>query len=901
MIGETISHYKILEELGRGGMGVVYRAEDMKLDRFVALKFLPSHLNATEQDKTRFIQEAKAAAALNHPNVCSIIDIQEYDAQLFIVMEFVDGQTLRQKAPSLNLRQATEVGIQIADGLAAAHEKGIVHRDIKPENIMIRKDGIAQIMDFGLAKLRSASSTINRLTKEGNTVGTAGYMSPEQVQGHDTDHRSDIFSLGVLLYELFAGQLPFRGVHETALMYEIVNVDAAPMSTVKPEIDTSLDAIVLECLEKEPQDRYQSVAEVGKDLRKFKRESSRQRVPRVTSTRPSYQSTVTQPSGIQPSEGYTGSERSAKPGRLPWIIAGVLLFSTVASLAFHFLTQSSPEERRVVRALILPPVRTNFNMLNGGHLALSPDGLTVAFVATDTSGVDRLWVRPVHSLAAIPLSGTEEASYPFWSYDSRTLAFFAKGKLKKIDAKGGPTLTICDAPGGRGGTWNQTGMIVFSPDALTPLSRVSAAGGTPEVLTVLDTTKREISHRWPWFLPDGNHFLYVTMTQTAAASDNDVIKMSSLDKSVDSVLMHGTSNIEYALGHLLFVRQSTLMAQPFDTVTHMFLGDAVPIAEQIQYSPPRGRGIFSSSRNGLLMFQTGDIQEQQLAVFDRMGNRVSLMNEHGVGWVRFSGQRKSIAFSRFDPQSRNRDIWVRDLARGISSRLTFDTSTELAPQWLSGDDSIVFSSNRNGALDLFIKNSNGASNEQLLLTSHLDKYTTDCSADGRMISFTTVGDPKTKWDLWLLPLDGDRQPVPFLRTEFSEGGGKFSPDMKWISYQSDESGRNEIYVRLIDGQGGKWQVSTNGGVGQSWSPDGKEIVYSSLDRKLMSAKVNGSGSTFLVDSVRVLFDYESRGIVGNIEDVSPDGRTFIARVTQLQQASPPITLVVNWDEELKRR
>ena len=288
MIGQTISQYMILEKLGEGGMGVVYKAEDTKLDRMVALKFLPSHLNASEEDNTRFVQEAKAAAALNHPNVCSVFDIQENEGQMFIVMEFVDGQTLRDKRGTLSFKQAIDIAIQIADGLAAAHEKGIVHRDIKPENIMVRKDGIAQIMDFGLAKLRTASSNVNRLTKEGSTVGTAGYMSPEQVLGQDADHRSDIFSFGVLLFEMLTGQLPFRGVHETALAYEIVNVDAAPMSTIKPELDQSLDAIVLDCLEKDPKERCQSVAEVARDLRRIKRESTRQRHSRITAARPAY-------------------------------------------------------------------------------------------------------------------------------------------------------------------------------------------------------------------------------------------------------------------------------------------------------------------------------------------------------------------------------------------------------------------------------------------------------------------------------------------------------------------------------------------------------------------------------------------------------------------------------------
>src|ERR1051326_1539703 len=352
MIGQNISQYKILEKLGEGGMGVVYKAEDTKLDRFVALKFLPPHMNASEQDKARFVQEAKAAAALNHPNVCSIIDIQEHDGQMFIVMEFVDGHTLREKKESISFKQAIDIGIQIADGLAAAHEKGIVHRDIKPDNIMIRKDGIAQIMDFGLAKLRSSGSKITRLTKQGSTVGTAGYMSPEQVQGHDTDHRSDIFSFGVLLYELFSGQPPFKGVHETALLYEIVNVDPPPMSSVRPEIDPALDSIVGECLAKEPSERSQSVAEVAKDLRHYKRESSKQRMSRTFPAQSAVRQTAAASQRDQePAPGLA----VPRPQRaiIPWGIAGLLLVATLFLLVRLFLAPA--ESHPVVVASILAP------------------------------------------------------------------------------------------------------------------------------------------------------------------------------------------------------------------------------------------------------------------------------------------------------------------------------------------------------------------------------------------------------------------------------------------------------------------------------------------------------------------------------------------------------------------
>ena len=623
MIGQTISHYQILEKLGEGGMGVVYKAEDTTLDRMVALKFLPPHLSGSEQDKARFRQEAKAAAALNHPNVCSIIEIAEHEGQTFIVMEFVDGQTLREKRGSVSFKQAIDIGIQIADGLAAAHEKGIVHRDIKPENIMIRKDGIAQIMDFGLAKLRSASSKINRLTKEGSTVGTAGYMSPEQVQGQDADHRSDIFSLGVLLYELFTGELPFKGVHETALAYEIVNVDAAPMSSIKTDIDPSLDAIVLDCLEKDPKERCQSVAEVARDLRRVKRESTRQKHSRITAVRPAYAPSATTLQIQSPDIPTTQTEQKRKSS-LPWIIASVCLILAVGVIAFHFLNKTAGKND-TVRFTIPFPEKGSFGRQSP---IISPNGQNIAFVASDSSGKSSIWVRSLSTIVPRPLAGTEEAFFPFWSFDSRFIAFFAGGKLKKVDVNGGPVQSICDAPEGRGGSWGSAGIIVFAPSFGSGIQQVPASGGIPSYVSLLDTALKEESHRWPFFLPDGRHFLYMRR----GSSDKSGVYVSSLDSKDFTLVLPSTSNAIYAKpGFLLFLREGTLMAQPFDPDKGRVYGEPTNIAEEVGVDIGYSLGFFSSSENGILTFGTGTgLSSRQLYLYDRNGKRLQALGRAGT-------------------------------------------------------------------------------------------------------------------------------------------------------------------------------------------------------------------------------------------------------------------------------
>ncbi len=515
MIGMEISHYKILEKLGEGGMGVVYKARDTKLDRFVALKFLTKNVGSSESDRQRFMQEAKAAATLNHPNICTIYDVAEHEGQLFIAMEFIDGETLRDRKNNISFKQSIEIGIQVAEALAAAHEKGIIHRDIKPENVMLRKDGLVQIMDFGLAKLQGVS----RLTREGNTVGTMGYMSPEQVQGFNVDHRTDIFSFGVLLYELFSGQSPFKGMHETAIIYEIVNVDPEPISILKPDLPPDLDAVLLECLAKEPDERYQSAKEIVKDLRKLKRESSRQTASRILAVR---KSQIASGSHIAPqtTEYETIPQKKAVSFHFHgWMIAAVASsLLCIGAIVWYFLfIKTEPE---LIRLSFEAPNRNIFNSTNGGHLEISPDGTMIAFVASDSLGRDHLWVRPLDSPEPILIPGTENAYYLFWSYDSKMIGYFADGKLKKVDAKGGPSFTICDAPSGRGGAWNEAGVIVFAPNSGGPLHQVSSAGGTSKQLTVLDSTEFEVNHRWPFFLPDGDHFFYSVQTSKPSLEDD---------------------------------------------------------------------------------------------------------------------------------------------------------------------------------------------------------------------------------------------------------------------------------------------------------------------------------------------------------------------------------------------
>ncbi len=892
MIGKTILQYEVLEQLGEGGMGVVYKAKDTKLDRFVALKFLPANVSSTESDRARFMQEAKAAATLSHPNICTIYDVQEFEGQLFIAMEYIEGETLRDRKNNISFKQSIDIGIQVAEALGAAHEKGIVHRDIKPENVMLRKDGRAQIMDFGLAKQQGAS----RLTKQGSTVGTIGYMSPEQVQGFNVDHRTDIFSFGVLLYELVSGQSPFKGMHETAIIYEIVNVDAEPVTILKPDLPTDLDAILLECLAKDPDERYQSAKEIVKDLRKLKRESSKTTASRVLAVR---QSQIN--SGIRPQTAVfeTVPEKKQFAFNIWMILFALSVLSLLVLLTTYFVfVRTEPE---LMRLTFESPNSEFFNAANGGHIEISPNGKMIAFVAKDSSGKNHLWVRPINSPMPILLQGTENAYYPFWSYDSRMIAYFADGKLKKIDANGGPSFSLCDAASGRGGTWNKEGVIVFCPTATGPLHQVPSAGGTSKELTVLDSTEFEVSHRWPFFLPDGDHFLYSVQTNKASLDqDADLIRVGSLNDTKSKIIVRTSSNAVYNQGWILYYKQKSLLAQRFNEGSIELEGEPIPILENILYNRARNKGAFSLSQNNRLAFLATSVSDDELAIFGANGTlQHKIKSKIPSQRATFSKDGNLIAIDALEEGASNEDIWIHDIRRNSDTRLTFDKASEIVPEWSPDGSKVYFSSNRTGIYCVYEKNSNGTGDEQLVFGSKLASFVTGISQDGKKLLLSVNTQSTLKWNIGMYDLQ-EKKFIPLLSSQFNEWIGRFSPDGKWFAYQSDETGKYEIYIRPTDGSPSKWQVSTNGGTGAVWLENGKEVVFNLNNQELFSVPVSSSEDQIVIGQARSIYKSES-GLQTSIQDVSADGKKILLKRTLNAQVLRSASLIFNWQNLVEKK
>ena len=860
-------------------MGVVYKAQDTKLDRFVALKFLPFHLAGSEEDKARFVQEAKAAAALSHPNICTIYGVEEYDAQTFIAMEYVEGQTLDETKANIPLKRAIDIGIQLAEGLAAAHEKGVVHRDIKPENIMLRKDGRVQIMDFGLAKLKGAS----RLTKEGSTVGTAGYMSPEQVQGQETDHRTDIFSLGVILYELFAGESPFKGVHETAIAYEIVNVDPSPISSIKPEVDPELDGIVLECLAKELSERYQAVSEVARNLRRFKRESSRSRLSRAMPTR----------QFDKPASDPTLEPRSPQPSyrKFVWPVVTAALAVAIVILLWSPWRKDA-RTRPIMRFSIdLPP---NAPLIGGASngLALSSDGRYLAYTGVAGNST-QIFLRRLDQLSAQPIQGTDGGVYPSFSPDGQWLAYEVSGVLRKVPISGGASEKVCDIQGqSRGISWSADNTILFGHIS-RGIFRVPADGGTPEPVTKLDSAAGEISHRFPRLLPDGKTIIFTVKQNNITSFDDALVEAERLDTGKRTILVRGGSSGRYVPpGYLVYVRGEMIMAVSFDPTSLEVKGPPVALEEGGWLNRGSGDAVMAFSSTGSLVYApAGPFSfENVIEVWlDRRGKTSPLLDSaraYFAASVSPDGQKLAVTI-----QAANDDIWVYQIGRGTLTRLTFGGGNHGSPIWSPDGNYIAYFAEEGSSTDIFRKAWDGSGVEERLTSGFTVSALSSFSPDGKSLAFVQNG------DIWILPLEGERKPIPFLQSAANEAGGLLSPDGRWMAYSSNESGRDEIYVVPYPKQDGKWQISTGGGITPLWSRNGKELFYTN-GSSVMTVGITGT-SRLDFSIPRKLFDLPPAGAIA---DVAPDGERFVAAIVRAQQTTQPrLTVVLEWFDDLKEK
>jgi Tol biopolymer transport system component len=853
-------------------MGEVYRARDTKLKRDVAIKTLPDEFSHDPDRLSRFQREAEVLASLNHPNIAAIYDLQEADGARFLVLELVEGETLAerlQRGP-IPIDEALQIAKSICEALEAAHEQGIVHRDLKPANVKITSDGNVKVLDFGLAKalqerqlsnLSHSPTLLSAASMPGVILGTAAYMSPEQAKGRPVDRRTDIFALGCVLYEMLTGRQAFTGDDAAQILARVLERDP-DWSVLPARLSPRIRELLHDCLQKDVRRRRRDAADVRIDIDRAS----------------------TQPVEIAAAAPLGSSSHRIWVGLVVLFLAGMLALAVPAIRYFH-PTAAIPEMRVEINT---PGSSVPF------EFALSRDGMRLAFVADD-NGAQRLWVRQLNSVGAHSLPGTDGADWPFWSPDSRSIGFFANGRLKRIDIDGGAPQILADAASARGGTWNQDGVILFSANTTAPLSRIPATGGTPEVVTHLE--QGQGSHRFPQFLPDGHHFLFEYFL---VSSDRSGIYIGSLDDtSIKRLLTASDTNALWAPpGWLLFMQQGTLRAQALDISRGALTGNPVTVADSVSFDGSNSSwGGFSASATGMVAYRSSAGSRTQLTWFDRTGKmqgRVGEPDENSLSFPEVSPDGRRVAVTR--TVQGNADVWLLDVLRGTATRFTFDAALDTRPLWSLDGTLIVFNSNRKNNLDLYSKPSSGAGVEQLLIDSPNIKVPYSWSADGHFLLYGEDS-PKTGYDLWALPMQGDRKPIPVVNSPFPERDGQFSPDGRWVAYDSNESGRSEIYVVPFPPGGGKWQVSTAGGAMPRWRHDGKELFFISPDTQMMAASVSTSGTSFEATQPIALF--QAHTIVGGPNTnnkhqyaVSADGR-FLINVAA-DPTIAPITLILNW-------
>ena len=923
MIGTTLAHYKITGKLGAGGMGEVWRAEDTKLGREVALKVLPAEFAEDEQRLERFQREAKVLASLNHSNIAHLYGLESISSGTgtgtgtgtdagarpqdpktprpqdpktprpqdlktprpvtFLVMELVEGEDLSERISrgAVSADEAVPIALQIAEALEAAHEKGIVHRDLKPANIKLKADGTVKVLDFGLAKAWEADNTDASLslsptmtqhaTAAGLILGTAAYMSPEQARGQSVDRRADIWAFGVVVWEMLTGRKLFEGDTVSDVLASVLK-EAPPLDALPTETPSFLRRLVGRCLDKDSKTRLRDIGEA-----------------RIALSQPDAEEVA----GVVAADAV---EASPWRRRLPWLAAAV---ATVAAFVLGGLwiirTEPMPQ---VIRFETPPPPDGRFHLSpdNPGPVAVSPDGTMLAYSGRTPDGVIQLWIRALDEAQPRALPGTEYAQYPFWSPDSRRIGFFSNGKLRIIEAVGGPPLALCNATDGKGGTWNRDGMIVFAPSYNSPLHQVAEAGGESVAVTVFDTERKDNSHRHPRFLPDGNHFLY--MARSAAGSgEGHAVMIGSLDGVVDRLLFRAPTAVEIASGHLLFIRDQTLMARPFDTRKLEFTGDPFPVAETVSLLPSGAVvGVYSVSQNGVLAFQAGDGSDGSFRLMwrDREGNELGAVGEPAsYDEVHLIPGGELAVVSLEESGAGTGDVWVVDLRRELFSRFTFEPGYEYGLTPSPDGKTLYFSSERGGAYTIVGKEIGGSGEGEVVFESATEMYPSSVSPDGDNLFFFRGGET-TNYDIWVLPLSGESEAYPFIETDFVEYTGMISPDGRWLAYGSDESGSPEIYVTAFPERGRKWQISTSGGQSPRWRADGSEILYHSTDGTLVAVAVESRAGGLLIGEAVPLFNTGVQPFGNHFWAISDDGERTLVLETITEMEAPNLSVVVNW-------
>jgi serine/threonine protein kinase/Tol biopolymer transport system component len=878
--GMKLGPYEILAPLGTGGMGEVYRARDTRLERDVAVKVLPSDLSSDPNLRQRLQREAKAVSKLGHPHICTLHDIGHQDGVDFLVMELVEGETLEHrliKGP-LPPEQSLRFAGQIADALAKAHKLGITHRDLKPSNVMLTKTG-AKLMDFGLAKgtgpaplagtLTEMTADQAKLTVEGTVIGTFQYMAPEQLEGKEADSRTDIFALGEVIYEMATGKPAFAGKSRASLIAAILTTDPPPISQLQPMTPPTLERVVKKCMAKDPDERWQSASDLASEL-----------------------------NWIAEGGSQAAQARQVSAGRRRWERASWLL----AASFFLLLLAAGVAVWNTSNKRPLPMYFHTAVPFAANDLALSPDGRTLAMVAYSAQANNYvLWTYEVGGQKTSSLEGTQGASYPFWSPDRKSIGFFAEGKLKKVDVLGGQPQVLCDAPNGRGGSWNRDGVIVFTPDGLGGLSRVSSSGGSPVEITKLDTSRFEFSHRWPVFLADGKHFIYLA-ANFSGQYDKNAIFLGSLDSQERRLVVSTSANAAYAEpGYLLYLRDNkTLVAQPFDRRRYVLSGEPHTLSDEVLYTPLVDRAVFSVAGVEVLATQTGKgASLSRLTWFDRSGKSAGTIGIPGsFGNVRLSSDGRRVAVDQTDPDGRRVDIWIHESTQGAATRLTFDPSGHQAPIWSPDGKQIVFSANRTLGFRLYLKNADGSGSEEELpdLGSAAQANAWDWSRNGKYVLV------KRSNELWYLSWP-ERIAKPLLQAKWTVQSAQFSPDGRWIAYASNETGSMEVYVSSFPIGAGKWQVSSAGGQEPRWRQDGKELFYLSGEGKMMAVPVK-MGAGFEAGSPVTLFQTHRRQPISALHffsyDVSGDGQRFLI-ITKVDEANTaPLSILLNWASKMEK-